>query len=178
MSPPTILERINPLGHGVGRTTHAMWRFLQCVLALTVIGLYGTDLHQAAREHKYMDGKWIYAITTASLSALTALLHLSPLLHRIPIPNLVLVLVLWDAILFILWIALFGLFGNMYIRERAEGDAGVQRMKNAVWVDLANALLWAGSAAGMLLFASWGGDPEKRTRWTGRGKGVSGSAGV
>ena len=43
--------------------------------------------------------------------------------------------------LFILWIALFGLFGNMYIKEKAEGDSGVQRMKNAVWVDLVNALL-------------------------------------
>jgi len=46
-----------------------------------------------------------------------------------------------DTTLFILWIALFGLFGNMYIKEKAEGDNGVQRMKNAVWVDLVNALL-------------------------------------
>ncbi|KAI9649352.1 hypothetical protein NHQ30_001926 [Ciborinia camelliae] len=167
----TILERLNPLEYGVGTITHAIWRFLQFVLALTVIGLYGTDLDKAHREHKYTDGKWVYAVITASFSAFTSLLHLIPLINLIPM------LFLWDAILFILWIALFGLFGNMYIHERAEGDAGVQRMKNAVWVDLVNALLWAGSAVGMVIFWRMG-RREKRTRWTGRAKGRSGSAGV
>lgn len=137
-------------------------------MALTVIGLYGTDLAKANREHKYSDGKWVYAVITASLSAATSLLHLIPLFNLIP------VLFLWDATLFILWIALFGLFGNMYIHERAEGDAGVQRMKNAVWVDLVNAILWAVSTAGMVLFWS----REKRTRWTGRASGRAGSPGV
>ncbi|KAF7881644.1 uncharacterized protein EAF02_006332 [Botrytis sinoallii] len=164
----SILERFNPLGYGVGRTTHTLWRFLQFVLALTVIGLYGTDLANANKQHKYSDGKWVYAVVTGTLSALTSLLHLIPLFNLIP------VLFLWDAVLFILWIALFGLFGNMYIGEKAEGDAGVQRMKNAVWVDLVNALLWAGSVAGMVLFWS----REKRTRWTGRARGRSGSPGV
>ena len=42
----------------------------------------------------------------------------------------------------ILWVAVFGVFGKMYIKENAEGDSGVQRMKNAVWVDLTNMLLW------------------------------------
>lgn len=62
----------------------------------------------------------------------------------------------------------------MYVREDAEGDPGVQRMKNAVWVDLVNALLWAGSTTGMVFCWS----REKRTRWTGRGRGRSGSPGV
>jgi hypothetical protein len=89
-----------------------------------------------------------------------ALLYLIPFTSRIPFA--------WvcDMILFILWIALFGLFGNMYIKERAEGDAGVQRMKNAVWVDLVNALLWLISAVGMLLF--WVRHRNNRSRWTGR----------
>lgn len=75
-------------------------------------------------------------------------------------------LFIWDTILFILWIALFGLFGNMYIKEHAEGDGGVQRMKNAVWVDLVNALLWLVSAVGMAVYfvQKRGG----RSRWTGR----------
>ena len=34
----------------------------------------------------------------------------------------------------------------MYIKEDPEGDSGVQRMKNAVWVDLTNMLLWFISA--------------------------------
>ena len=68
----------------------------------------------------------VYAVTTGSLSAVTALIYLIPFIARIPF------LFVWDTILFILWIALFGLFGNMYIKEDAEGNAGIKRMKNAV----------------------------------------------
>ena len=42
----------------------------------------------------------------------------------------------------ILWAAVFGIFGKMYIHENPEGDRGVSRMKNAVWIDLINMLLW------------------------------------
>ena len=56
----------------------------------------------------------------------------------------------------------------MYIKENAEGDAGVQRMKNAVWVDLANALLWLfGSVA---MFVYWLSHKERHSRFTGRAK--------
>ena len=54
----------------------------------------------------------------------------------------------------------------MYIKERPEGDKGVERMKNAVWVDLVNALLWLFSAVGMLVF--WWRSRGTRSRWTGR----------
>ena len=46
----------------------------------------------------------------------------------------------------ILWIALFGVFGKMFIREDPEGDGGIIRMKHAVWIDLVNAILWLLSA--------------------------------
>jgi len=156
------------LGFGIGRISHTVWRFFQFVLAITVCGLYGTDLNKANREHKYSDGKWVYAVVTGSLSAVTAVLHLIPLFNLIPM------LFLWDTILFILWIAVFGTFGKLYISEDPEGNAGVQRMVNSVWVDLVNALLWLGSAVGMVWFWS----REKRTRWTGRAMGRSGSPGV
>lgn len=42
----------------------------------------------------------------------------------------------------ILWAAVFGVFGKMYIHENPEGNRGVGRMKNAVWIDLINMLLW------------------------------------
>lgn len=54
----------------------------------------------------------------------------------------------------------------MYIKENAEGDSGVKRMKNAVWVDLANALLWLISAVGMAMY--WIKHRNNRTRFTGR----------
>jgi len=139
---------------------HSVFRLIQIVMALTVCGLYGVDLHKANKEHKYSDGKWVFAEVVASLSAFFALLYLIPFTSRIPFAFVI------DTILFILWISLFGLFGNMYIKEHAEGDSGVQRMKNAVWVDLVNALLWLISAVGMVMF--WFKHRNNRSRWTGR----------
>ncbi len=44
----------------------------------------------------------------------------------------------------------------MYIKEKAEKDGGIQRMKNAVWVDLVNMLLWFVSAiVGAIGFWRW-----------------------
>lgn len=41
----------------------------------------------------------------------------------------------------ILWVAVFGVFGKIYIHAKPV-NGGVKRMKNAVWVDLVNMLLW------------------------------------
>lgn len=135
-------------------------RFLQLVLALTVAGLYGVDLDNARKAHVYADGKWVYAEVVAALAAITAILFMA-------IPQIKSwFLWIWDAVLFLLWTALFGLFGNMYIKEKAEGDTGVQRMKNAVWVDLVNMLLWFLTAvAGAVLFLK---ERRGRTLHTGR----------
>ncbi|OHF03361.1 hypothetical protein CORC01_01414 [Colletotrichum orchidophilum] len=136
--------------------------FFQLVLAVTVCGLYAVDLNRARSEGSYTDGKWVFAVVVGALSAVTALLYFIPFILRFAI------VWIWDVILFILWIALFGLFGNMYIKENAEGDSGIQRMKNAVWVDLANALLWLISA--LATAGYWWRHRERRTRFTGRGK--------
>jgi hypothetical protein len=34
-------------------------RFFQFVLAITVCGLYGVDLHAASAQGKYQDSKWV-----------------------------------------------------------------------------------------------------------------------
>ncbi|KAL2062131.1 hypothetical protein VTL71DRAFT_6397 [Oculimacula yallundae] len=141
---------------------HSVYRFIQIIFAITVCGLYGVDLNRANKLGKYSDGKWIYAEVTASLSAVTALLYLIPFTARIPF------IFVWDLILFILWIALFGLFGNMYIKEDAEGNGGIKRMKNAVWIDLVNALLWLISAGGMVAY--WLKHRGGRSMFTGRAK--------
>lgn len=53
----------------------------------------------------------------------------------------------------ILWVAVFGIFGKLYIKKSAHHSSSVQNMKNAVWVDLINMLLWLLSAAyGAVLF--------------------------
>ena len=64
----------------------------------------------------------------------------------------------WDLFLFVLWTALFGIFGKMYIGTKVEMEPGIQRMKNAVWVDLINMLSWFVSAIwGMWKFFFGGG---------------------
>jgi len=134
--------------------------FFQLILALTVCGLYGVDLHAANKQRKYSDGKWVYAEVVASLSAFTAVLYMIPFVMKVPM------LFVWDTILFILWVALFGLFGNMYIKANPQGDSGIQRMKNAVWVDLVNMLLWLISA--LCMAAYWFKNRDTRTTFTGR----------
>ncbi|KAI1813139.1 hypothetical protein GGS20DRAFT_577804 [Poronia punctata] len=134
--------------------------FFKFVLAITVIALYGIDVDRTRKAADgHVDGKWVYALVVATLSAVTAVLYLIPaiLRHRI-VP-------IWSFIIFILWIALFGIFGKMFIDRDPKGNQDVQRMKNAVWVDLANALLWligTGAAA-----AYWW-SKSRVTRWTGR----------
>ncbi|EOD51001.1 hypothetical protein UCRNP2_2226 [Neofusicoccum parvum UCRNP2] len=110
-------------------------RFFQFVLALTVCGLYGVDLNNARKAGAYADSKWVYAEVTAGFSAITCLVYFLPMIKS-------LFFFAWDWVLFILWVVLFGIFGRMYINEAPEYVGGITRMKNAVWVDLTNMLLW------------------------------------
>lgn len=66
----------------------------------------------------------------------------------------------------ILWVAVFGLFGKIYMHADPMGNSGVQRMKNAVWIDLINMLLWFLSAIySAVLFFRFRGH---RSLYTGR----------
>ncbi|KAH7358659.1 hypothetical protein B0T11DRAFT_340912 [Plectosphaerella cucumerina] len=134
----------------------------QLVMAVTVIGLYAPDLQRANKVGGYVDGKWAYAVVVGSIAAVTSLIYLIPFVLRIGY------IWVWDTIVFILWIAAFGIFGQMYIKEDAEGDEGIERMKNAVWVLLTNALLWLISAVAMGIY--WLRHREKHTRFTGRAR--------
>jgi hypothetical protein len=130
----------------IGFIVHTVIRFFQFVLALVVCGLYGVDLTAAREQHYHADGKWVYAEVVGTLAALTALIFMVPFFKTY-------LLFGWDLIIFILWTALFGIFGKLYIHERAEGDGAIQRMKNAVWVDLTNMLLWLITAIyGLIMF--------------------------
>jgi len=101
----------------------------------------------------------VYAVVVGTLSAITCLVYAIPFVKSY-------LFFLWDAVLCILWIALFGTFGKLYIGEDPEGNGGIKRMKNAVWVDLVNMLLWFLTAVGgavMFFFIRRG-----RTLHTGR----------
>lgn len=55
-----------------------LFRFLQFVFALAVIGLYAKDLATAHHFHKYTDSKWAYAVAVGTLAAVTALVFSFP----------------------------------------------------------------------------------------------------
>ncbi|KAL8756452.1 MAG: hypothetical protein Q9184_004496 [Pyrenodesmia sp. 2 TL-2023] len=111
-------------------------RFLQFVFAITVIGLYAQDLRRAHREgYSTLDLRWGYATAVGTTGAVSALVLIWPALSMWAW--------VWDFVVFILFTALFGLFGKMYIHyNNFTGDGDVKRMQRAVWIDLINMLLW------------------------------------
>lgn len=134
-------------------------RFFQFVLGITVIGLYAQDLHNARKQHKYIDSKWVWSVVCGTLGSIVSLIFMLPLVKA------------WfffyvDAFVFICYLVAFGIFGKMFINENPEGNSGIQRMKNAVWVLLTNMLLWFITAvAGGFVF--WKAR-KARTTHTGR----------
>ncbi|MBE3047671.1 hypothetical protein IMZ48_35190, partial [Candidatus Bathyarchaeota archaeon] len=71
------------------------------ILAAITAGLYGVDLRAGGAS----DGNWVFAVVVACLSALSAVLFLIPFVLRF------MAVWVWDLVLFILWIAVFGVFG-------------------------------------------------------------------
>lgn len=59
----------------VGLVSRFVLRFIQFILAITVAGLYGVDLHNGTKAHVPADGKWVFAEVVAGLSAFTCLLY-------------------------------------------------------------------------------------------------------
>jgi len=165
-----IVDRYSDFPGGfIAFLAHALIRFLQFVLSLAVIGLYAQDLSHARLKSIYADSHWVYAVLVASLSATLSLLYFIPFMTRaftryfFPA----------DAVLALLWIALFGDFGRMYIgadpQNVGHGDGpGIQRMKNAVWVDFVCAMLWVGTAVWGLGVWWWGKRRGGRSVHTGR----------
>ncbi|KAI5463973.1 hypothetical protein BGZ63DRAFT_411835 [Mariannaea sp. PMI_226] len=147
---------------GVSYLLFSALYFVCFALALTVCGLYGHDINRANEHGKYSDSKWVYAVVVGSMSAVTCAVYFIPFIFRIG----GVVAAVWNFILFILWITLFGVFGKLFIGEDPEGVSGVQRMKNAVWVDLTSALLWL--LATVAAFGYWWKHRESRTRFTSR----------
>lgn len=149
-------------GFAISYIAFSFFHLIQLALGLAVCGLYGQDLTNARNHHVYQDSKWVFAVVVGALSAVTAVLYFVPFVIRFAF------VWIWNLVLFILSIALFGVFGKMYIHENPEGDSGVQRMKNAVWVDLVLALLWLFLAVAS--FGYWWGHKERHSRYTGRAR--------
>ncbi|KAI0009625.1 hypothetical protein F4779DRAFT_581382 [Xylariaceae sp. FL0662B] len=116
-------------------------RGIQFVFAIIVCGIYGHRLDQDRRAGNTQSVNWVYAVVVAGLSCITCLLYAIPnpfsklQSHR---------LFAWDLVLFILWIAVFGTFANIFLKRTDDEFEGtsVKLMKCAIWVDLVNAVFW------------------------------------
>jgi len=122
-----------------GRIILGVLRILQLVLACAVIGLYGKYLSRADKADEKADGRWIWAVIVGGLSAITAIFYSLPFF---PLRWFF----VWDIVLFIFWMVVFAIFAKMYISEDPEGSHDIEQMKDAVWLDLVNWMLWLISA--------------------------------
>ncbi|TQW01239.1 hypothetical protein V2A60_002244 [Cordyceps javanica] len=147
--------------------------FLLFVLGLTIIGLYATDVQRARELHANLDSKWgslsayapqVFAVVVGCLSSVTCLAYLVPLVFH----ALGFVAPIWNLVLFILNITLFGVFAKLFLHANAHGNGAVTRMKNAIWVDLTSALLWLLVTVGSAGY--WWKHRDVRSRFTGRAR--------
>jgi hypothetical protein len=118
-----------------GSIFRILMRFFQFIMGIVVIGLYAQDLQRAHKLGVKYDSKWMYATITGTLASIWAIVCMLPLVKAWFLFGI-------DFVMFILYIAAFGVFGKMYIKEDPEGNGGIIRMKNAVWVLLTNMILW------------------------------------
>jgi len=156
-------------GGKAGAWIRIVLRFLQFVLAITVAGIYGADLHAAAQHGASANASWVYAVVVAGMSAITVMVFVAPVVKS-------LVFWFWDLILFVLWVAVFGRFASIYLHYRPAVVNGKVStgpgpnptiMHHAVWVDLVNMLLWFITGTwGAVVFAM----RRRRTLHTGRAK--------
>jgi len=143
----------------VGAAIRIFIRLCQFFLGIAVIGIYAQDLNNARKRSKYVDSKWVWAVVCGTLSAITSAIFMSPIKSWFFFAA--------DAFLFICYLVAFGIFGKMFIPENPEGNSGIVRMKNAVWVLLTNMLLWLITACyGAVVF--WK-SRKASTSFTGRG---------
>ncbi|OAA35431.1 hypothetical protein NOR_08010 [Metarhizium rileyi] len=133
-------------------------------LSLAVCGLYGQDINDPADHINYTRSKWVYAVVVGALSAVTCVVWFIPALLR----HAGVIGAIWNVLLFVLWITLFGVFGALFIHKDPKGRSNVQRMKSAVWVDLTGALLWLISAIATTIY--WWRHREVRSTFTGRAR--------
>lgn len=144
-----------------GRIILGVLRLLQLVLACAVIGLYGKSLRAADKANEKADGRWIWAVVVGGLSALTAIFYALPFW---PLRFFF----VWDVLLWIFWLTVFAIFAKMYIHEDPENNHQIEQMRDAVWLDLVNWILWLISAF-VEFFYFWK-YRNQRTKLTGRAR--------
>jgi len=83
---------------------------------------------------KSADNDQVYAVVVSSMAAITALIFM--VISIFVQYRACAILFPWEWILFILWAALVGIFGKMYLHENPEMDSGVKAMRTAAIFDM------------------------------------------
>lgn len=133
-----------------GLITRTAFRTLQFVLAIIIAALYGVDLAQSTKTSTHASSEWIYAEVVACLSAITCIIHCFYTVTRVGWCT-------WDFVLFVLWMAQTGVFGNIYISSSVQKDyeqetSSLARMRAGVWISLVCMVLWLGT---FILAVGW-----------------------
>ncbi|KAG9957893.1 hypothetical protein KCU61_g8767, partial [Aureobasidium melanogenum] len=117
-------------------------RAIQTLLSLTTLGLYATAL----AKHPEAPSSCIYAIICSTTTLLTLTIYSLPKFPTIKF-------FLWDFVLAVLWAALGGVFGMIYLSDSEKEDERIQdietRMRAAVACDLVVMVCW-------VVTAGWG----------------------
>ncbi|CAG9975195.1 unnamed protein product [Clonostachys byssicola] len=151
-------------GADVGKTMGKTWlktfeviprlvcRGLQFVFALIACGFYGNRVDADRKAADGFSAEWIFAILVAGMSAVTALTFLGvATLGALPVIGSRLKVLktyrafVWDGILFICWLVVFGVFAGIFLKRDSDEPykgASTTAMKTAVWVDLVNVVFW------------------------------------
>ena len=145
-STPQQPQKIDQYWHNggiCGLITSTAFRTLQFVLAAIIAALYGVDLAQSTKTSTHASSEWIYAEVVASLSAITCIIHCFCTVTRVGWCT-------WDFVLFVLWMAQTGVFGNIYISPSVEKNyeretSSLKRMRAGVWISLVCMVLWLGT---------------------------------
>lgn len=121
-------------------------RGLQFILGIVIVGIYGERVHKGREDSQDASAAWVFGLIVSVAACITALLFavIAPFgtvsrrfkTHR---------LFGWDLLLFVLWITVFGVFAEVFLHrdnDDAYKGASTTVEKGAMWLDLANSLLW------------------------------------
>lgn len=146
--PPKVHKMSDQYWHmsgSLGLFARATLRTLQFTFAVIVAALYGIDLSQSTSTNTHANSAWVFAEVVATLSIITCGIHCLVAVKRVA-------WCAWDWVLFILWVAQFGVFGAIYLggKDLVNGQytQSVTRMKVTDLIDGLNMMLWFTSAVG------------------------------
>jgi hypothetical protein len=125
-------------GGSTGIYARATLRTLQFSSAIIAIGIYGSSLHQRSQASNPITNE-IYALVVGLLSVFTLGVHCLFTIKRVPF-------VLWDFVVCVLWAALAGVYGTIYLAggDLAQEDRvkSLDAMKAGVAFDLLSMVFW------------------------------------